>query len=322
MSRLWMFMLLGAMVSVQCGASLAKQLFPVFGAGGSTLMRLGLASCMLLSFSALKCLNWHNIRDRIVNRKSQIKESGAQILALPSFHILLHDLILVVPYGVAMGTMNLLFYQALERISLGLAVTLEFVGPLMIALFCSKSLLDLLWAVLAAIGVYLIFPVAELFSSFSCRGSEGVGALFALGAGVCWALYIYFGQRAGKRRKGDSVTTLGMLVATLTIIPLTVPQFRWEVLSLSLLPMALAIAFLSSALPYSIEMMVLKRLPANVFSILMCFEPVVAVLTGMVLLDETLSLKQWFAVFLIISAALGSTIRPIEAQVAPAHTLP
>jgi inner membrane transporter RhtA len=268
------FLLLIAITSIQSGASLAKQLFPLIGSVGATTLRLFLATLILFVI-------WRPWKDKL---------SRPACLA-------------IFFYGLSLGCMNLLFYLALERIPLGIAVALEFTGPLAVALMTSRKLLDFIWTILAALGILLILPVSKGVGEIDL-----LGIVFALGAGCAWASYIVFGQKAGSYLKGGKATALGMLVASFVVLPVALLQKCTQILNPSLLPLAILVAVLSSALPYSLEMIALKRMPAKTFSILMSLEPVIAALAGLVFLNESLSLTQVVAIACIIVASLGSSL--------------
>lgn len=270
-------LLLVAMISIQSGASLAKGLFPLIGAAGTTALRLSLAALIL-------CLLMRPWRAR---------------LSLASSRSLL-------AYGLSLGAMNLLFYLSLKTIPLGIAVALEFTGPLALALFSSRRLLDFVWIALAVFGLWLLLPNPQADVQL-----DPVGMALALAAGLCWALYIVFGQKAGAEH-GSHTVALGTIVAALLVFPIGLSQAGGSLFSLDLLPIALGVAVLSSALPYSLEMVALTRLPARTFSILMSMEPAIAALSGLLFLNERLSLSQWLAISAIILASAGAaaTIRP------------
>ncbi|PAU63722.1 threonine/homoserine exporter RhtA [Pseudomonas sp. PIC25] len=270
-------LLLVAMSSLQGGASLAKSLFPAIGPEGTTALRLGIAAILLSLFMR----PW---RAR---------------LSLASCRSLLG-------YGLSLGSMNLLFYLSLKSVPLGIAVALEFTGPLALALLSSRRLLDFVWIALAMFGIWLLLP-----SERSNTHLDPVGMAFALGAGLCWALYIVFGKQAGAEH-GRHTVALGTLVAALLVFPVGLLQVGSGLFTLELLPIAAAVAVLSSALPYSLEMIALTRLPARTFSVLMSMEPAVAALSGLLFLQERLSLNQWLAIGAIILASAGAaaTIRP------------
>ncbi len=261
-----------AILSVQAGAAIAKGLFPVVGAVGTASLRIGLAAVMLLV----------TVRPRL----GQL--SAAQWRA-------------VVPYGVALGAMNGLFYCALSRIPLGLGVTLEFVGPLLVALAGSRRALDVAWAVLAAVGIALIAP-------WQGHGIDPVGMLFALAAGGCWAVYIVLGGRVAQVLPGNTAVAVGMLFATVAVLPFGVAAGQLHLLTPGLLAAGAALALLSSALPFTLEMQALRRLPTRTFSILMSIEPAAAALCGWLFLHERLTPGQWVAVGLVVIASAGSTL--------------
>lgn len=263
--------LLVAMVSIQSGASFAKQLFPALGAAGTSGLRVAFSAMLLW-------IVWRPWRTRLSR-----PTLGALFL-----------------YGSALGLMNLLFYQALDRIPLGLAVGLEFTGPLAVALAKSRRGLDLVWALLAALGIYLILPVSE-----ARQGVDPVGVAYALGAGAAWGLYIIWGQRVGTTMAGGLATAWGMLFAALIALPVGVASAGTRIFDLRALPLVLVVAVLSSALPYSLEMFALKRLPSKTFSVLMSVEPSIAALSGFIFLDERLTVLQGSAILCVIAASFG-----------------
>lgn len=273
-----------AMVTIQSGASVAKQLFPVIGPAGTTALRVGFSAIML----------W------LVFRPWRHLPKGRNWRA-------------VIVYGICLGGMNLLFYLAIARIPLGIGVALEFTGPLAVALFSSRRRLDLLWVALALGGILLLLP--------DMRGVDAldpVGVMLALGAGACWAGYILFGQRAGNLASGGITVALGMTVAACFLVPIGVVSAGSALFSWQVIPLAIAVAALSSALPYSLEMVALKNLPAQSFSVLMSLEPAIAALAGFLLLSELLSLSQWLAILLVIGASLGSTLSGQRKAAVPA----
>jgi inner membrane transporter RhtA len=269
--------LIVAMTSIQSGASLAKSLFPEVGASGTTALRLGIAALIL-------CL---------IMRPWRAK------LTLQSCRSL-------VAYGLALGGMNLLFYLSLKTIPLGIAVALEFTGPLALALLSSRRLLDFVWIALAVFGLWLLLPTGKNEVAL-----DPVGMGLALAAGVCWALYIVFGQKAGAEH-GRQTVALGTVVAAMLVFPIGLSQAGSSLFNADILPIAIAVAVLSSALPYSLEMVALTRLPARTFSVLMSMEPAIAALSGLLFLSERLTFSQWIAISAIILASAGAaaTIRP------------
>ncbi|KHD88965.1 MAG: transporter [Bdellovibrio sp. ArHS] len=267
-------LLLIAMFSIQTGASIAKQIFPQAGAAGTTALRVFI-SALILS---------------VVSKIWKHKISRNEILP-------------VAAYGIALGAMNLLFYFSLERIPLGIAVAVEFTGPLAVALFASKKSWDVVWVGLAAMGIYLLVPSATTQESL-----DVLGLFLALAAGFFWALYIVFGKRIAKTEASLPVTTWGMWFAALVTVPTGLFFNGAQIQNPSLLPMGFAIALLSSAIPYSLEMKAMKSIPTKTFGILMSMEPVVAILIGFLILNETLTFTQWCAVSCIIAASAGSTL--------------
>lgn len=269
------FVLLISMVSIQSGATAAKMLFPVVGATGATLLRLGLATFILL-------ILWPP-------QKSKMSRM---------------DLIAIARYGASLGCMNLCFYLAIEKIPLGIAVAVEFIGPLSVALFSSRKSSDFLWAILAIVGILMILPVSPVVA-----GSVNyTGITFALGAGFFWALYIVFGQKIGNYIDGKRATALGMLFATLAVLPVGILRADLTLISSKVLPWAFLVALLSSAIPYSLEMVALRKMPAKTFGILMSLEPVLAAFCGLIFLREYLTWIQCLAIVCIIIASLGSSI--------------
>jgi inner membrane transporter RhtA len=258
-----------AMISVQVGSALVKGLFPLVGVAGATTLRLVLASLILAAV-------WQPWRARPSVREARI----------------------ILIYGVSMGCMNFFFYSALSRIPLGIAVALEFTGPLAVAIAASHRALDYLWVALAALGLLALLPLGH--------GSVSVvGIAFALGAGVCWALYIVFGRKAGDAH-GGVTTALGTLIGALVIAPIGVVQAGGTLFNPQVLPAALGVAILSSALPYSLEMFALTRIPTRTFGVLMSAEPALAALSGLAFLHERLSVIQWAAIASIMAASAGS----------------
>lgn len=272
-SAIWpVGMLLIAMTSVQTGASLAKSLFPAVGAQGTTTLRLVFASILML----------------LILRPWRATFTANSLRA-------------VLIYGVALGGMNLLFYMAIRTIPLGIGVALEFTGPLAVALLHSRKITDFVWIVLAVTGLALLIPMGRADSL------DQIGALYALGAGVCWAAYIMFGQKAGNDH-GVQGAALGVLIAAIFIAPIGIAHAGSALLDPALIPVALGVAILSTALPYTLEMFALTRMPVRTFGTLMSMEPAVGALTGLLFLHESLSLTQWLAIGAIIVASAGATL--------------
>jgi inner membrane transporter RhtA len=274
--------LIVAMASFQAGSVVAKGLFPLVGAAGATALRLALASVMLTAV-------WRPWRMR------------------PT----LRELNSIAIYGFAMGWMNLFFYLSLSRIPLGIAVALEFTGPLALAMAASHRALDFLWIALAALGLLALLPLG-----FESKPLAPAGILFALAAGICWALYIWFGQKAGAVHGGGTVA-LGTLMAAVVIVPIGIAHAHAALFTPAVLPAACAMAVLSSALPYSLEMFALPRLPTRTFGVLMSLSPALGALSGLWFLRESLTAIQWAAIASIMLASVGSAATSRPAALAP-----
>ena len=263
---------LGSVTALGVGTSWAKQaLFPVVGAQGTTAVRVGLSALLMLML-------WRPWRWRLSRADAQA----------------------VVLYGAALGAMNLMFYLSLQTLPLGLAVAIEFAGPLAVAIWSSRRAVDFVWVALAIVGLALLLPLGLSGSTL-----DPLGVLYAVGAAVFWALYIVFGKRAGHLHAGQSVS-LGLLVAALVVVPVGVAHAGAALLSPSVLLVGVAVAAISSALPISLEMMALKRLPKEAFGIMISMEPAVAALLALVLLGERLDTVQWLAIGCIVAASMGS----------------
>ncbi|HGG8852253.1 TPA: threonine/homoserine exporter RhtA [Enterobacter roggenkampii] len=274
-SSVWLpvAVILIAMLSIQSGASLAKSLFPLVGAPGVTALRIVLGTAILVVIFKL----W-----RLRFKKEQ---------RLPLLF-----------YGLSLGAMNYLFYLSIQTIPLGIAVALEFTGPLAVALFSSRRPVDFIWVVLAVLGLWFLLPLGQSVSEIDLTG-----AALALGAGACWAVYILTGQRAGEEH-GPATVALGSLIAAIVFVPIGMAQATESIWQWSVMPIGLAVAILSTALPYSLEMIALTRLPTRIFGTLMSMEPALAAISGMVFLGETLTLTQTLALCSIIAASMGSTL--------------
>jgi len=263
--------LVGAMISFQAGASVAKQLIPIVGAPGTTALRLGLSALVMCAAQR----PWRTIPSR---------EAFPVVLA----------------YGLSLGTMNFVFYNSIRTIPLGIAVGLEFTGPLAVALIGSRRRLDFLWLALAVIGLLFLLPITGASSSL-----DPAGVAFALAAGACWAMYIVFGQKAG-RAHGTAAATWGMLIGAAAIVPIGLADAGRALFSPEILPKGFAVAMLSSALPYTLEMVALRRLSSKTYGTLMSLEPALAALAGLALLHEQLSSVQWLAIGAVMIASIGT----------------
>lgn len=264
--------LLLAIASMQFGASLAKSLFPAVGAQGAAALRLFFAAAILL----ILFRPWRTPIDR---------------RAWPALAV----------YGASLGVMNLLFYLALQRVPLGVTVGLEFTGPMVLAILSSRRLIDFAWLALTIGGLLLLLPFGH------ATAIDPLGAAYALAAGASWAVYMVLGQKIGAE---DTVTKAawGMLIAATVVVPVGLAQAGSALFVLRLLPLAVTVALLSSALPYTIEILALQRMPVRTFSILMSLEPAMGALSGWLLLDESLSPVQCLAVLAIVIASLGTTL--------------
>jgi len=273
--------LLIAMLSLQGGASLAKTLFPSVGATGITALRLGFGTLIL-------CL---------IFKPWRLRFSREQRMPL-------------LMYGLALGAMNFMFYLAIRTVPLGVAVALEFTGPLALALFGARRLLDFVWVLLAVGGLGFLLPFGAGMASI-----DPLGAALAVGAGACWAIYILAGQRAGAEH-GPATVAIGSLIASIIFVPLGLTFAESGIWHWSVLPVALLVALLSSAIPYSLEMIALTRLPARIFGTLMSLEPAMAAFSGILFLGETLTPLQCLALLAIITASAGSTLtmKPKKSQ--------
>ncbi|HCM9589505.1 TPA: threonine/homoserine exporter RhtA [Enterobacter hormaechei subsp. xiangfangensis] len=262
-----------AMMSIQSGASLAKSLFPLVGAPGVTALRIALGTLILV----------------VIFKPWRLRFKKEQRLPL-------------LFYGLALGGMNYMFYLSIQTIPLGIAVALEFTGPLAVALFSSRRPVDFIWVILAVLGLWFLLPLGQSVSQIDLTG-----AALALGAGACWAVYILTGQRAGEEH-GPATVALGSLIAAVIFVPIGMAQATDSIWQWSILPVGLAVAILSTALPYSLEMIALTRLPTRIFGTLMSMEPALAAISGMIFLGETLTLVQTLALCSIIAASMGSTL--------------
>lgn len=256
-------------VSVQMGSASAKHLISAVGSFGTVALRLFFAAAVLL-------LLWR-----------------------PSLRMDRRTWTVVLGYGVILGSMNLCFYLALARIPLGIAVTIEFLGPLAVALAGSRRWLDAFWAVLAAGGVVLLMEG---------RGDlDLVGFLFALAAGTCWGLYILLGAALGRHTTEGNGLAVGMTVAALLAVPVGVAYSGTALIQPWVLLAGLGVALLSSVIPYSLDLEALRRMPPRVFGILMSLEPALAALIGLIVLRESLRGSQWIAVLCVVAASAGAT---------------
>jgi len=277
-----MSLVMGAVASVQVGAAIATTLFDELGPAGTVLLRTGFAALVLV-------LLW---RPSLRGRST----------------VALRDAVL---FGLALAGMNLSFYAALDRIPLGIAVTLEFTGPFLVAVVGSRRASDLLWVALAAGGIVLLAP--------GIHGSLDVtGSLLALLAGAFWAAYIVLAARIGRAFSGGQGLSIAMVVATVVLLPSGIVAGGSDLGDPGLLALGFAVALLSSAIPYSLELEALRRLPKGTFGVLMSMEPAVAALVGLIALGQDLSANEVVAIGLVVAASAGAlsaagTPAPVEA---------
>lgn len=264
---------LGSVTALGIGTSFAKQLFPQVGSLGTTALRVGFSALLLLVL-------WRPWRWPLSRT----------------------DAVSILRYGVALGFMNLLFYMSLRTIPFGVAVAIEFSGPLMVAMLSSRKPIDFLWLVLAVVGLGLLLPLGHDVASLDPQG-----VTYALAAAVCWGAYIVLGKRLSHLHAGHTVA-LGLSVAAITVVPFGIWHAGSALLEPHILLFGLGVAAISSAVPISLEMVALKRLPQETFGIMTSMEPAVAALMGLLMLNEHLSRLQWLAIGCIMLAAAGSSV--------------
>lgn len=272
-------LVLGGILSVQIGAAFATTLFDDVGPEGTVFLRIAFAAVVLL-------LLWR-----------------------PSFRLPAGARLDVWVLGLALAGMNLSFYLALDRIPLGIAVTLEFAGPLGVAIIGSARSRDLVWAGLAAAGLILLSPVPG-------SGLDVLGSVLALVAGGFWALYIVFTARVGSGLPGGGGLAVAMALAAVLVLPLGVAGGGSELMAPAVLGVGLLVALASSAIPYSLELEALRRLPASTFGVLMSLEPAVAAAVGFVGLGQGLASRELLAIGLVLLASAGA-LRATGAPRAP-----
>jgi inner membrane transporter RhtA len=273
--------LMAAMLSFQVGATLAKSLFPVLGIEGTAALRLGFAALILI----ITLRAW----------RARLDAGNWQAL---------------LGYGVTLAGMNMMYYQAVSHLPLGVASAIQFLGPLTVAVLFSRAPLDFLWAALAAAGLLLLTPLAATAGNLS-----PIGIAWALGGASCWGLYIIFGRKAG-RQHGARTTALGMTVAACIALPVGLNQAQSLLPNPGLLPIVIVMTLLSSVIPFTLEMVALRNLSARSLGTLMSLEPAISALVGLTILGERLTAAQTLAIGLIVAASVGTVAcgRPREAK--------
>ena len=261
-----------AMMSVQGGASIAKYLFHLLGPAGAVTLRVGLAGIMLF----------------LLNRPAISKFGRKEWLC-------------VIFYGLSTGGMNLTFYYGIQRVPLGIGVAIEFIGPLSVALFASRKALDFVWAFRAGLGIFLIVPR-------SSGTGDWIGILFVAAAGVLWAMYIIAAAKISKTMKSSEAVPCGMFFATLLVLPFGLASGDLFKLDWKLLLLGCGVAIFSSALPFTLDLWTMKKLPAKTFSVLQSLQPAFAAMSGLLFLGEMLSIRQWLAILCVIIASTGSAV--------------
>jgi len=263
------------------GTSFGKHLFESVGPEGTSALRVGLAAILMLAF-------WRPWREPL--DKDAIKRIGI--------------------YGLVMGCMNFCFYMSLETLPIGIAIAIEFTGPLTVAILSSRKALDFLWIILAVLGLAMLLPVTPGAVSLN-----PIGVAYAFAAATLWGLYIIVGKRVGHLPAGHT-TSYGMMIGGILLLPFAITHVGVKVLDPNLMASALGLAIASSAVPYTLEMYALKKLPRNTFSILLSLEPAVGAISGMLILGENLTVQQWIAIVSVMLASIGSAITSKPHEVA------
>lgn len=275
--------LLGSILTFCLGTSFGKTLFPLVGAQGTTAYRVGFAALILM----IVMRPWRRVPTRA-------------------------ELWRILPYGVALGSMNLCFYMALRTIPLGVAIAIEFLGPLGVALYHSRRPVQVAMVAVALAGLALLLPLRA-----GADALDPIGVAFALAAALGWALYIVCGKRVSHLPAGQTVA-LGMIAAAIVVVPVGVHHAGAALLNPTWIALGLVAALLSSAIPYSLEMIALRSIPANSLGVLLSLEPAIGAIAGGLLLGEVLSAVQWVAIALVAGASAGMVLTSREKQVTAA----
>jgi inner membrane transporter RhtA len=292
-------LLAAGIVSVQVGAGFAARLFGSVSAAGLTGLRLWTGGLVMAGLGARPASR--AIRGLITTRAWR----NAAVIG---------------GFGLTLAIMNFSIYQSFARIPLGIAVTIEFLGPLGVAVASSRQLIDLLWVALAAIGVGLLGTAgvsAATFNGVRHPGSVALGVIYALISAASWASYILLSRSTGRRFPGSSGLVIAMCIGALIVTPAAVAGAGRALLRPSVLAAGLAIGLLSSVIPYRFELETLRRVPTRVFGIWMSLEPAVAALVGVVMLGQTLSAAQWLAICCVMVASAGAALGAASSATAP-----
>jgi threonine/homoserine efflux transporter RhtA len=297
-------LVLAGIISVQLGAGLAARMFHQAGPAGLTGLRLWWAALIMAAIGG---------RGLAGAFRSIVSERAWG------------DLAVAVTFGVVLGAMNYSIYQSFARIPLGVAVTIEFLGPLAVAVASSRRLLDLLWVVMAAGGVVLLTHGGTSLASPAVKAgpvlglsTQAAGVAFGLIAAACWACYILLSRATGRRFSGSAGLSIAMIVAAVLVTGPAVAQAGGTLLHPAVIAAGLAVGLLSSVIPYRFELEALRRVPTGLFGIWMSFEPVVAALVGLAVLGEGLAARQWLAIVLVVVACAGAA-RDSSARESPSR---
>jgi inner membrane transporter RhtA len=271
--------LITAIMAIQVGAALSKDLFLQVGAEGATALRFGISTIFLSVFFK----PWTVKIDR-------------------------GNWISLLVYGLSMCGACLFFYMSFRTIPLGIASTIEFSGPIAVAVFSSRRVVDFVYIGLAVIGLLLLMPFHSASASL-----DTWGVVYAILAAICWGIYIVSGKKAGAEH-GLRTTSLGMIIASIVAVPVGIAHAGLGLFDVKILPLAIVISILTSAVPFTLEMLALQRISASAFGTLLSLEPAIASVVGFMILHEALSLLQCFAIALIVAASIGITLSSKKQQ--------